>query len=584
MAANLPANPSTPDFLGGFASLNLIRQLGLMVGLAGAVALGVWVVLWSQEPNWRPLMQDIHATEASEVTSILSANQIEYKIDASGALLVAESGFHRARIALAGAGISNSRDIGFELMTQDQGFGTSQFMENARYLRSIEGELARTITSFRQVRGARVHLAVPRQSVFVRDRRPPSASVFLELAGGELAESQVRAVTNLVANSVPELATDRVSVVDQRGRLLSARSADPGIELAARQLKYQHEVEDRLRLRIESLLGRIVGQDRFRTELSVDMDFTQVEEAVESFDPTKAAVRSQRVLSEDGGNASVVGGIPGALSNQTYEEAPEGAEGEDAPELPAALSVAQSVAGGGGVNSTGKYEEVKNFELERQMVYRRGAQGAITRLTVAVAIDDIVTTDPDTGETIREPWREADLERLERLVREAVGINDTRGDSISIENTPFVALSDESLAMDLPIWQQPWVLDIARQAAGALFVLFLVFGVLRPWFKSMSQVGGGPIAVAGGGEMGLDGGTGGAGAGTSALGGPGESPLGLPDMSGSGSGSGSGIGEADVNLPGRNAGYEKQLDAIRSLVAEDPGRVAQVVKEWVNEE
>ena len=579
MAANLPANPSTPDFLGGFASLNLIRQLGLMVGLAGAVALGVWVVLWSQEPSWRPLLKDIHATEAAEVTSLLQGNQIKYKIDGSGALLVDESNFHRARIALAGAGISDNRDIGFELMTQEQGFGTSQFMENARYLRSIEGELARTITSFRTVRGARVHLAVPRQSVFVRDRRPPSASVFLELSGSELSESQVRAVVNLVANSVPELTTERVSVVDQRGRLLSARSADPGIELAARQLKYQHEVEDRLRLRIESLLGRIVGPDRFRTELTVDMDFTQVEEAVESFDPTKAAVRSQRVLSEDGGNASVVGGIPGALSNQTYEEAPEGAEGEGAPELPAALSVAQSVAGGGAGGSTGKYEEVKNFELERQMVYRRGAQGEIMRLSVAVAIDDIISTDPDTGETIREPWKQADIERLERLVREAVGINDTRGDSISIENTPFAALSNESLATELPIWQQPWVLNLAKQGAGAVFVLLLVFGVLRPWFKSMSQVGGGPLAVAGVGGVDFDDGSQGSGSATSPLGAGSDSPLGLPNMSGE-----SGSGEADVSLPGRNAGYEKQLDAIRSLVAEDPGRVAQVVKEWVSEE
>jgi len=575
MAANLPANPSTPDFLGGFASLNLIRQLGLMVGLAGAVALGVWVVLWSQEPSWRPLLQDIHATESAEVTGLLNNQQIQYKIDASGALLVEESAFHRARIALAGAGISDSRDIGFELMTQDQGFGTSQFMENARYLRSIEGELARTITSFRTVRGARVHLAVPRQSVFVRDRRPPSASVFLELSGGELSEAQVRAVTNLVANSVPELKPDRVSVVDQRGRLLSARSADPGIELAARQLKYQHEVEDRLRLRIESLLSRIVGPDRFRTELSVDMDFTQVEEAVESFDPTKAAVRSQRVLSEDGGNSSVVGGIPGALSNQTYEDQ-GGEEGEGAPELPAALSVAQSVGSSGSTGSTGKYEEVKNFELERQMVYRRGAQGQVTRLSVAVAIDDLVSTDPDTGETIREPWKEADLERLERLVREAVGISEARGDSISIENTPFAALNEAPLADELPIWQQPWVLSIARQAAGVAFVLLLVFGVLRPWFKSMSQVGGGPIAVAGGGSMEFEG-DGGSSPASQAAGS--NSPLGLPNMSGEG-----GSGEADVSLPGRNAGYEKQLDAIRSLVAEDPGRVAQVVKEWVSEE
>ncbi len=569
MAANLP-EASSPDFLSGLGNLTLIRQLGLMIGLAGAVALGVWVVMWSQEPSWRPLLRDIHTTDSAEVTSILGSQQIRYKIDSNGQLLVDEAGFHQARIALAGAGITDQRDLGFEILQQDSGFGTSQFMENARYLRSIEGELARTITSFRQVRGARVHLAVPRQSVFVRDRRPPSASVFLELSGGTpISNGQIQAVVNLVANSVPELTPDAVSVVDQRGRLLSAQSDDPGIQLAARQLKYQQEVEDRLRLRVESLLNRIVGPDRFRTELTVAMDFTQVETAVESYDPTKSVVRSQRVVSEGGASTSTVGGVPGALSNQAVDEPEEGEANADGGENAAQIAAAQ-FSTGVQTGKDGKYEEVKNFELERQMTYRRGQQGQIMRMSVAVAVDDIVSVDPDTGETLRESWTKADLERLERLVREAVGVSENRGDTLSIENTPFAALPAEMEGAETPIWQQPWVLNLAKQAAGALFVLFLAFGVLRPFLKRVTEVGAPGMMVPAGATAGGMGDDGSSAPSSSNL-------LGLP-------GPGSSTKEADVDLPGRNSGYEKQLDAIRSLVAEDPGRVAQVIKEWTVEE
>lgn len=573
MAANLPAQNQGPAFLNGLASLTLFRQIGLMIGLAGAIALGVWVVLWSQEPAWKPLMRDVHAVNAQEVADLLRTRQIRYRIDANGSLLVEESGYHQAKIALAGAGITENRDLGFEILQQDNGFGTSQFMENARYLRSIEGELARTIQSFRQVRSARVHLAVPRQSVFVRDRRPPSASVFLELGGSmPLADEQIQAVTNLVANSVPELTGDRVSVVDQRGRLLSAKSPDPGLEMAARQLDYQREVEDRLRLRVESLLNRIVGPDGFRTELTVDLDFTQQEEAIESYDPTSAAVRSQRIVSEgDGRGGDVVGGIPGAQSNRIEDDNGEGVE------APTAMTVAERF-GNGDANAPGqggKYEEVRNFELERQMTYRRNQVGQIVRVSVAVAVDDLVSIDPDTGETLRDSWSAADLERLERLVREAAGLNENRGDTISIENTPFAELPAVGGVSETPIWQEPWVLNIARQVAGGLFVLLLLFTVIRPFMKRMTEVAEsqqeGALAGAGAGgdfaALGIEG-PGGAGGST-------DNPLGLPNMSEE---------EADVNLPGRNAGYEKQLDAIRALVADDPGRAAQVIKEWLVEE
>ncbi len=220
----------------GFNRLGILRQIGLMIGLAASVAIGFAVVLWSQEPDYRPLMSDLNSMDANQIVEALRANQIPFRIDNnSGALLVAADQIHNARLKLAAEGLSGGRDnVGFELLDQEQALGTSQFMESARFKRGLEGELARTISSLQQVRSARVHLAIPKASVFVRDTRKPTASVFINLYGGHsLDKTQVASISNLVASSIPELDARDVTVVDQKGRLLNQRGVDEEVGLAA---------------------------------------------------------------------------------------------------------------------------------------------------------------------------------------------------------------------------------------------------------------------------------------------------------------------------------------------------------------
>jgi flagellar M-ring protein FliF len=265
----------------GFNKLAMMRQFGLLIGLAASIALGLAVVLWSQEEAYRPLMNSTNSYAAADVIEVLQAAAVDFDIDpASGVILVRQGDLHQARLAIAGAGLSNDQTVGYELLDQDQPLGTSQFMENTRYLRSLEGELARTISSINQVRSARVHLAIPERSVFVRDQRQPTASVFADLyAGAEMDRDSVNAIRNLVAGSIPELQPANVSIVDQRGRLLSDDTQTAAEELTDRQFTYTQRVEDRMVNAINSILSPVVGNQQFQAEVSADIDFSRVEQA-----------------------------------------------------------------------------------------------------------------------------------------------------------------------------------------------------------------------------------------------------------------------------------------------------------------
>ena len=257
----LPQN----NLLQGMSGLGVLRQLGLMIGLAASVAIGVAVVLWAQGGDYRPLYGSLERLDSSAVLQILDTNKIKYKIDTgTGALLVEADKINEARLKLAETGVPNDSKAGFELLDKEQPLGTSQFMEGARYRRSLEGELARTIASITNVRNARVHLAIPKESVFVRDARPPSASVFVELfPGGSLQAAQVKSIVNLVASSIPELKPENVTVVDQKGVLLSQLAMDdPQLVAANKQLEYAHRIEKQLRDRINSMLEPLLGGDR----------------------------------------------------------------------------------------------------------------------------------------------------------------------------------------------------------------------------------------------------------------------------------------------------------------------------------
>jgi len=540
----LKSGSKAEAILSNFNQLDVLRQMALLVGFAASIALGFAVVLWSQSDSYRPLMSSLNEVDSSAIVEILERNQIKYRIDpSSGALLVKEDDIHRARMEVAGADINQPNTVGYELLETEQGLGTSQFMENARYLRSVEGELARTIASIDVVRQARVHLAVPRQSVFLRDQRKPSASVFLNLTPGRSMDAaQANAIMRLVSSSIPQMDIKDVTIVDQRGNLLSQKEENESDKAMAKQLEHTRLVEQRINERIRSILEPVAGPGRFQTAVSVDIDFTKVEQSSEQFNPDMPAIRSEQTVEEQRSGDFGPLGIPGALSNQPPQDgfAPEQATGSNNATETATNRRSQAT---------------RNFELDRTLSYTRNDSGRIARLTVAVVIDDLIQRNPETGVAERQPWSENELERLTSLVRNAVGYSAARGDSVSVINSPFVEGAVEEIP-ELPLWEQPWVWELAKQILAGLFVLILIFGVLRPILRNLATRSDKDISDA---EL--------------------DSLAPLDD----------GLSDDQVTLSASDDPllappsdlYERQLNAIRALIAENPGRVAQVVRHWV---
>ncbi|MDR7089493.1 MULTISPECIES: flagellar basal-body MS-ring/collar protein FliF [Cellvibrio] len=553
---NAPAQPKLGgDFLEGLSNLNLLRQVGLMITLAASVAIGFAIVMWMQGEDYRPLYGRMDNLDAANVVDVLEQNQIKFKVDEnSGAILVASEDVHMARLKLAEFGLPSSPTQGFELMDKEQPLGTSQFVENTRYQRSIEGELARTITSITSIRNARVHLAIPKKTVFVRDVTNPTASVFVEVFAGRSVEpAQVKAIMNLVASSVPGMKMADVTVVDQHGNLISTGEDSADLLMAAKQHQYSKEVENSVIKRINGILEPVVGGGKFRAEVSADIDFTAVEQAAETFNPDLPAIRSEQTLNETRRAGDVAAGIPGALTNQPpgTAEAPEQID----------PATGQPVAAAQPTNN--REQATRNYELDRTVSYTKHQQGTLKRLTVAVVVDDKVVKNADGTETMV-PWTENELERLSILVRDAVGFSAVRGDSVNVLNSAFAnRVEDPSVMVDVPWWEQ-WIIPNIKYIASVLVILLIIFGLLRPMFKSLSKQGG---ALA---EQ--------------------EEARQLAALEAAGAGGLDGMSDETVTLTGGSAlllpspeeGYEAQLNAIKGLIADDPGRVAQVVKQWIN--
>ncbi|WP_373388116.1 flagellar basal-body MS-ring/collar protein FliF [Pseudomonas alcaligenes] len=587
VAANVPATTGAEEakkplfglsFLENLSEMSMLRQIGLLVGLAASVAIGFAVVLWSQQPDYKPLLGNLAGMDSNQVMEVLNAADIAYTVEPnSGALLVKSDELGRARMKLAAAGVAPSDgNVGFEILDQEQSLGTSQFMEATRYRRGLEGELARTISSLNNVKGARVHLAIPKSSVFVRDERKPTASVLVELyPGRSLEPSQVMAIVNLVATSVPELTKSQVTVVDQKGNLLSDQQELSELTMAGKQFDYTRRMESLFTQRVHNILQPVLGNGRYKAEVSADVDFSAVESTSEMFNPDQPALRSEQQVNEQRSSSLPPQGVPGALSNQPpgAASAPEQAAAQPAPAGPVAPGQPLLDANGQQIMdpATGqpmlapypadkREQSTRNFELDRSISYTKQQQGRLKRLSVAVVLDDKVSINAETGEVTRTPWDAEDLARFTRLVQDSVGFDASRGDSVSVINAPFSAETGEE-SIEIPFYSQPWFWDIVKQVLGVLFILVLVFGVLRPVLNNITA--------------------GGKGAGAS-----GEGDVELGDMGGlEGELAADRVslgGPQSILLPSPSEGYDAQLNAIKSLVAEDPGRVAQVVKEWIN--
>ena len=582
----VPVDSDTPkkpllglSFLENLSEMSMLRQIGLLVGLAASVAIGFAVVLWSQQPDYRPLLGSLAGMDANQVMETLAAADISYTVEPnSGALLVKADDLARARLKLASAGIApTDSNIGFEILDKDQGLGTSQFMEATRYRRGLEGELGRTISSLNNVKGARVHLAIPKSSVFVRDERKPSASVLVELyPGRSLEPSQVMAIINLVATSVPELTKSQITVVDQKGNLLSDQQELTELSMAGKQFDYSRRMESLYTQRVHNILQPVLGSGRYKAEVSADVDFSAVESTSETFNPDQPALRSEQSVSEQRQSSLGPQGVPGALSNQPPgpATAPENAKAGQAAAA-GAVAPGQPLLDANGQQimdpATGqpmlapfpadkREQATRNYELDRSISHTKQQQGRLRRLSVAVVLDDQVTVSAD-GQTTRVPRSAEELARFTRLVQDAVGFDASRGDSVSVINAPFATDSLDDAFVDIPFYSQPWFWDIVKQVLGVLFILVLVFGVLRPVLNNLTNAGKGKeLQPVGDAELGdMDGVDGGLASDRVSLSGP-----------------------QSILLPSPTEGYDAQLNAIKNLVAEDPGRVAQVVKDWIN--
>ena len=534
-----------PNLSAGF------KPVMLLVGLAAAVAAGVGLVLWSQGPTYGLLYSNLADEDAAAITQSLSAAGIKYRMEnGTGAISVPAEKINEARLLLAGQGVMQTG--GFANLTKDGGLGVSQFMETARYQHAIEQELARTISSLQQVAAARVHIAVPRSTTFVRERSPGSASVFLQLkAGRRLSSEQVTAIVNLVASSLPDIDASQVTVVDQQGRLLSSPQGRDEFAARDQQIEFTRQFEESYSQRVEALIAPLVGAGRVRAEVSAQFDMSAVEEAREQFKPDSQVVRSEQVAEDRRGENGGASGVPGSLSNQ-----PQG-------------RAANAPAGGGGAANAqnGSTNSTRNYEIDRTIAYTRQPAGRLQRISVAVLVDNVQVTGKD-GKTSEVPLTPDQINRITTLVKDAVGFNTERGDSVNVINSPW--RGDPRVAAgqleSLPIWERAWARDAAKMLIGLIALLALVFAVLRPLAKQFAGTLAAVTPVRDFEPLALPGGDGGMAA--------------VSEAMARAAGAASVANSAAASAAARTA-YEDQIAHARALVGEDPARVALVVKKWV---
>ena len=524
------------------------RQIAFLFAIAASVAVGVYVVLWSQTPNYSLLYGSLNDQDAAKVIESLQKSNIEYRVDnSSGAVMVPSAMVHEARMKLAAEGLPKSANSGFSILNEEQKLGTSQFIEKARYQHALENELAMSISKVSSVRAARVHLALPKESVFLRNRQAPSASVLLDLyPGHKLETGQVAAIANLVSASVPSLDIANVSIIDQYGRLMTNNQSSAELAMTASQFQYTNEVENSYTKRIENLLIPLLGQDGVKAQVTAELDFTKSEQTRESYNPDSQALRSER-LEEDTKSSTSTGGVPGALSNQPALDgnSPEIANNNS--------SDSDSNSKSSGTGSKQK-RSTRNYELDKTISHTRSPVGSLMRLSVAVVIDYKKVVN-EKGEISKVEHTPEELDQITTLVKEAIGFNALRGDTVNVMNAQFNVPEKIEPLPEAPIWQQPWVWDVGKQVLGGLFVLFLVFGVLKPAIKNMMNK-----------EITLH-----------------QTALAAPGVAGQLTVDEESAAKEMKKLEVAPE-YDKSIQNVKEMVSTDPKLAAQVVRNWVGEE
>ncbi len=538
-----------------FNQLPASRKMGLAAAVAAAIALIVGLFLWSGSPDYRVLFANLSEKDAGAVTASLQQMNVPYKTQAGGTLLVPGDQVYDLRFKLAAQGLPKGGAVGFELMDTGK-LGMTQFQEQVTYQRGLEGELSRTIQSLSPVESARVHLAIPKPSVFIRDRQAPSASVLVNMHPGRVLDAgQVQSIVHLVSSSVPELSPANVTVVDQAGNLLTGRKEAGAIKgLDAGQLDYVRQMEGYYASRIEAIVSPIVGQGNVKAEVRADLDFSESEATSETYRPNPTpetqAIRSQQSLQDINATDTQAQGVPGALSNQppgpvtAPTTAPAGANAGS--NTPANAGSAQA-----GVSQAGRREGTVNFELDKTIRHTKDPVGRIKRLSVAVVVNYRAASPGPGGEPGKPtPLTAPELEQINNLVKETMGYSQERGDTVNVVNAAF---TESRAEMDIPLWKDPETLSMSKSLLKNLLVFalafYLVFGVLRPLLRDLLK----PV------EGGLP---------------EGRQPAAGGDVPGG----------PGMTYPHSEESYAESLARVKDFAKANPQVTAEIIREWMTKE
>ncbi|ELM3617050.1 flagellar M-ring protein FliF [Aeromonas sobria] len=548
--AALDENEQKSSALGFLSNTDVLRQITLILGLAICLAIAVFILLWGKEPDMRPL-GTYSTQELVKTLDFLDQQKIPYEVDGKSVLVSAES-YPTIQLALTRAGLANVVDAtngGEDILLKDSSFGVSQRMESERLKLSRERQLASAIEQFQNVAKAQVLLAIPKDNVFARNERKPSATVVLNLKGAALGQGEVDSIVDMVASAVHGLETTRVTVTDQNGRLLNSGSQDPLSAQTRKEFAMQQKQEIEYKQKIDAILIPVLGADNYTAEVDLSLDFSQQEQTRKTYNPDLPAVRSEMTMEENSANGSS-GGVPGALSNQ-----PPAAS--NIPEQAATADGASAAASG-----RSRKEATRNFELDTTVSHTRRQMGGIRRMTVSVAVDYKAVPAAD-GAVTREARSQAEIDTLRRLLSGGLGFDVTRGDTLEVVAIPFNRPELESVA-DLPIYEQPWFWRAVRIAASVLVIIVLIVTVVRPMLKRLLYPDAKPE-----GEVDFDNHT--------VLGGDDELSLLSAQVEGD---QVFGVRDGQLKLPDLHRD-EDLLKAVRALVANEPDLAAQVIKEWV---
>lgn len=567
LAGDVPAATPLDRLREAFGRLNSQQNMLLLVAIAAVVALVVGAFLWSQQPNYKVLFSNISEKDGGAIITVLEQQNIPHKMSENGSILVPADRVHEVRLKLATQGLPRGGSVGFELL-ENQKFGISQFAEQVNYQRGLEGELARTIQSIGAIESARVHLAIPKPSVFVREEQKPTASVLLNVYPGRTLDgAQIAGITHLVSSSVPGLSSGNVTVIDQSGALLSqlkSKLTEAGLDPA--QIKYVREVEDSIIKRIDEILKPVLGPDNYKVQVAADIDFSQTEQTAESYKPnntpTSTSIRSQQTAETANVN-QISGGVPGALTNQPPVPATApitspatgntpGAAAKPGTEAPGKLDAAGVTAplnAAGQPISTSKNNTI-NYEVDKTVRYVKQAMGSVRRLSAAVVVNHRKEIGKD-GKPAVKPLPDAEMKQINELVREAMGFSKERGDSLSIANSPFTVV--EKAESSIPLWKDPDTLSFGKELFKYLIiagiVAFLFLKVIQPLLKTMFPT---PSEAE-------EGSIGGALAGISGK---------LPGVE---------EGEETVEINH----YAAKIQKARDIAQADPKAVANIIKDWI---